>query len=73
MKGKAKLVRSDSDGMYKVLVKNHFWQKWKPLFLDNGKHVEFKTFKEFGEITKIESFGKITLRYNNFQGMHNTK
>jgi hypothetical protein len=73
MKGKAKLVRSNSDGIYKVFVRNHFWQKWKPLFLDNGKLVEFKTFKEFGEITKIESFGEITLSYNNFQGMHNTK
>lgn len=73
MKGKAKLVRSNSDEMYKVFVRNYFWQKWKPLFLDNGKPVEFKTFKEFGEITKIESFGEIILRYNNFQGMHNTK
>ena len=73
MKGKAKLIRSNSDGMYKVFVRNYFWQKWKPLFFDNGEPVKFKTFKEFGEITKIESFGKITISYNNFQGMCNTK
>lgn len=73
MKGKAKLVRCDGDGMYKVFVRNHFWQKWKQLFLDNGNPVEFKTFKEFGEITKIESFGEITIKYDNFQGMCQTE
>ena len=69
MKGKAKLIRNDRDSVYRVFTRNHFWQKWKPLFLDNGKPVEFKTFQEFGEITKIESFGDIRIKLKNFQGM----
>ena len=69
MKGKAKLVRDERDGTYKVFTKKYFWEKYKPLFDNNGKRVEFKTFKEFGEITKIESFGTITLQFDNFQGV----
>lgn len=69
MKGKAKLVRTGRDGIYEVFVKNHFWQRWKRLYDDNGKPLEFKTFKEFGEVTKIECFGEITIKYDNFQGI----
>ena len=69
MRGKTKLIRSERDGFYTVLARNYFWQKWKPLLDDNGRTIRFKTFKEFGEITKIESFGKITITLNDFQGM----
>ena len=69
MRGKTKLIRSERDGFYTVLVRNYFWQKWKPLLDDNGRTIRFKTFKEFREITKIESFGKITITLNDFQGM----
>lgn len=69
MKGKAKLIRDERDGFYTVLVRNYFWQKWKPLSDNDGRPIRFKTFKEFGEITRIESFGEITIAFNNFQGM----
>ena len=70
MKGKAKLVRNERSGVYEVFVKNYFWQPWKRLYADNiGRPVKFKTFKEFGEATKIESFGEIIIKYDKFQGM----
>lgn len=69
MKGKAKLVRTDRDGVYKVLTRNHFWQRWKPLMSNDGEPIEFMTFKEFSKITKIESFGEITIKFDKFQGM----
>ncbi len=69
MKGRAKLVRCDRHGTYKVLARNFIWQRWKPLLDNNGKEIEFHTFEEFGEITKIESFGEITIKYDNYQGM----
>ena len=69
MKGKAKLVRADRDGVYKVLTRNYFWQRWKPLMTNGGEPIEFKTFKEFGEVTMIESFGEITIKFDKFQGM----
>lgn len=69
MKGKAKLVRNARSGDYEVFVKNYFWQPWKRLYADIGRPVKFKTFKEFGETTKIESFGEIIIKYDKFQGM----
>ena len=68
MKGKAKLIRSERDGKYKVFVRNYFWQRWKPLLGNDGKQIEFKNFKEFEEITKIESFGEIFIQYHKYQG-----
>ena len=69
MRGKARLVRDERDGYYEVYVRNHFWQCWKLLVDSNGKPIRFKSFKEFGEITKIESFGDIIIEYDRFQGM----
>lgn len=69
MKGKAKLVRTDRNGVYKVLTKNHFWRRWKTLKSNDGEPIEFTTFKEFSEVTKIESFGEITIKFDKFQGM----
>ena len=69
MRGKARLVRDERDGYYEVYVRNHFWQCWKLLRNDNGEPIRFKSFKEFGEITKIESFGDIIIEYDRFQGM----
>ena len=74
MKGKAKFVRTDRNGDYKVFTKNFFWQRWKPLCrLFDGRHLEFKTFKELGEITSIESFGEITITFDKFQGLGRTE
>ena len=69
MKGKAKLVRSERDGTYKVFARTYFWQKWEELLDNDGNPLTFKTFKEFGDTTKIESFGKITVTYDDYQGM----
>ena len=69
MKGKAKFVRTDRNGVYKVFTKNYFWQRWKQLKNIDGKPIEFKTFKELGEITKIEAFGDITITFDKFQGL----
>lgn len=67
MRGKAKLRRQD-DGKYYVFIKNYFWQKWKPLLDGNNKQIVFKTFKEFGEVTKIECFDEILIKYDKFGG-----
>lgn len=69
MRGKARLVRDERDGYYEVYVRNHFWQCWKLLCDGNSEPIRFKSFKEFGEITKIESFGDIIIEYDRFQGM----
>ena len=69
MKGKAKLIRDSRDGIYKVFVRDYFWQRWKPLLRNDGTPIEFHSFKEFGEVTKIESFGEIIIKYDKFQGM----
>lgn len=74
MKGKAKFVRTDRNGVYKVFTKNFFWQRWKPLkYVIDGKPIEFKTFKELGDITSIESFGEITITFDKFQGLGKTE
>ena len=67
MKGKAKLERK-ANGRYYVYVKNHFWQSWKPL-IDNGEQISFKTMEEFGEVTKIECFDKIIIKFEKFSGL----
>lgn len=69
MRGKVKLIRDSRTGIYKVLARDYFWQRWKPLEGNDGKPIEFKTFAEFGEITKIESFGEIIIKYDKYQGM----
>ena len=69
MKGKAKLVRDFRDGKYVVLARDFFWQRWKPLLDNDGNRIEFETLAEFGEKTKVESFGSIVLRFGRFQGM----
>ena len=69
MKGRAKIIRDNRNDVYKVFARNYFWQKWEPLLDNNGKQIEFKTFKEFSEVTKIESFGVIEIKFDNFQGM----
>lgn len=33
------------------------------------KQISFNTMKEFGEITKIECFDEIIVRYKNFSGL----
>lgn len=69
MKGKAKLVRK-GDGKYYVYVRNFWFQRWKPLFPHfSDKQLSFNTFKEFGEIAKIESFDIITVSYDKFSGL----
>ena len=67
MKGKAKLIRDDS-GKYKVYVKNYFWQRWKPCLDSDGKQIVFETMKDFGEVTKIECFDEITVKFDKFSG-----
>jgi hypothetical protein len=67
MKGKAKLERKP-DGRYYVFVRNHFWQKWVPL-VDSGKQVSFETMEEFGKVTKIECFDRITIKFDKFSGL----
>ena len=67
MKGKAKLERK-SDDRYYVYVKNYFWQRWRPLMLDD-KHLSFKTMEEFGQVTKIECFDTIIIKFDNFSGL----
>ena len=73
MKGKAKFVRTDRNGVYKVFTKNFFWQRWKQLKNIDGAPIEFKSFKELGEITKIEAFGEITITFDKFQGLGKTE
>ena len=69
MRGKARLIRDKRDGYYDLYARNHFWECWKLVEGSNGKPIRFKSFKEFGEITKIESFGDIIIEYDSFQGM----
>jgi len=68
MKGTVKIVRDSRNGVYNVFCKNYFWQRWKPLIV-NGKQLSFKSFKDFSDITKIESFGEIRIRVEKYQGM----
>lgn len=68
MKGKAKLVRY-GDGKYHVFVRNHFWNRWKPLKDDNGENIACKNFEEFTRWTRIESFDIITLTFDQFSGL----
>ena len=63
MKPQAKLIRDKRDGLYTLFARNYFWQKWEPLLDNNGQVIRFKTFKEFGEITRIESFDEITITF----------
>ena len=68
MKGKAKLVRH-KDGKYYIYTKNYFWQRYKPLYKDfTNEQISFNTMKEFGEVTKIECFDTIIIKYDNFSG-----
>lgn len=69
MKGTAKLIRR-SDGIYRVYVRNHFWQRWKPLYIDGtgSNQVSFRNMREFGEVTRIECFDEITVKYDKFAG-----
>ena len=68
MKGKAKLVRH-KDGKYYVYTKNHFWQRYKPLYKDfTNEQISFNSMKEFGEVTKIECFDTIIVKYDKFSG-----
>ena len=67
MKGKAKFVREN--GRYKAFTRNHFWQRWKPLCLDNGWQIEFDSFKQLSEITRIDCFDEIIIEYNKFSGL----
>ena len=69
MRGKARLVRSERDGYYELYARKYFWECWKLVEDSNGNPIRFKSFKEFGDITKIESFGDIIIEYNMFQGM----
>lgn len=69
MRGKVKLIRDSRTGIYKVLARDYFWQRWKPLETISGYPIYFKTFAEFREITKIESFGEIIIKYDKYQGM----
>lgn len=68
MKGTAKLIRQE-DGKYHVFTKNYFWQKWKPLDDIDGNEIVFETFAGFGEITEIESFDEIIIKYDKFSGL----
>ena len=69
MKGKANLIR-ESDDKYHVYVKKYFWQRWKPCTDDStGKQIVFNDFNEFAEVTAIESFDEITLKFDKFSGL----
>ena len=67
MKGLAKLKR-ESDKKYHVYVKKWLWQRWKPLIMNDGEPLVFETFAEFGDVTKIECFDTIILKYDDFSG-----
>ena len=41
----------------------------KPLYKDfTNEQISFNTMKEFGEVTKIECFDTIIIKYDNFSG-----
>ena len=66
-RGKAQFVREN--GKYKAFVRNRFWQKWKPLYDDNGKRIEFDSFNHISEMTKIDCFDEIIMEYHKFSGL----
>lgn len=66
LKGKAKFIRED--GIYKAFVRNFFWQRWRPLCSVDGKQIEFDSFAQLSELTRIDCFDEVTMKYHNFGG-----
>lgn len=51
------------------MSKKWFWQRWKPLIMNDGEPLAFETFADFGDVTKIECFDTIILKYDDFSEM----
>lgn len=66
-RGKAKFIRTN--GKYKAFVRGYFWQRWEPLYLDDGKQLEFDSFTQLAELTRIDCFDEIILKFHKFSGL----